>query len=156
MDRGPLTDGENRGALQEMASVRAKVSSFWARMQGWAGAPQAFPTEASPERTLPSLGQPSPTPESSGQDHRVPVTVSMELDTFPAVQRTMRFPGDHTSQQVSHPRKGRVPREEPGTWGPEGVLATVPRQVERVRAGRTHAHRRVLPWGVRPALCMSG
>ena len=125
MDRGPLTDGENRGALQEMASVRAKVSSFWARMQGWAGAPQAFPTEASPERTLPSLGQPSPTPESSGQDHRVPVTVSMELDTFPAVQRTMRFPGDHTSQQVSHPRKGRVPREELGTRGPNGVWATV-------------------------------
>ena len=114
-----------------MASVRAMASSFRARMRGG----QALAPEASPEIPPPSPGATCPTLEISCQVHRVPVTVSVELDTFPDVQRTTRFPGDHTSQQVSHPRKCRVPREEPGTSGQDRVLATVPHQVERGQTG---------------------
>ena len=61
--------------------------------------------------------------------------MSVELDALPATWRTARFPRDHTSWQVSHPRKGRVPREELGTPGQDGGPATVPCQGERARVG---------------------
>ena len=54
-------------------------------------------------------------------------------------------------QQVSHPRRGRVPREDLETWGLGGARATVPRPVDMDSAGGTHAHGWVLPWGLRPA-----
>ena len=41
----------------------------------------------------------------------VPVTVSVELDTFPAGQRTMYFPGEHASEMDFQTLKGR---EGPG------------------------------------------
>ena len=77
--------------------------------------------------------------------------MTIELDALPFVKRTEFFPGDHTSEQVSHPRKGRVPWEEPGTRGRDGVPAKVKREVELVRAGGTHALGLALPRGVRPA-----
>ena len=82
--------------------------------------------------------------------------MSVELDIRPATQRTVRFPVDHTSQQISNPRRGRVAREELGTWGRDGGLAMVLHRVERAQAGWTNAHRLVLLWGVRPAPCLGG
>ena len=55
-------------------------------------------------------GQRAPPPlEISGQVHRVPGPVSELREALTATQRTARFPVDHTSQQLSHPRRGRVP-----------------------------------------------
>ena len=64
--------------------------------------------------------------------------MSLELDALPATQRTACFSVNHTSRQVSHPRKGTVPREELGTRGLHRGPATVPRQMERAeRVGPT-------------------
>ena len=56
-----------------------------------------------------------PTLEISCQVHRVPGVVSGETEVLPATQRTPRFLLDPTSQQLSNPGKGRVPREDLGT-----------------------------------------
>ena len=40
--------------------------------------------------------------------------------------------------------------------GPGQALATVSSQVNPVKAGRTHVHRRSLPWGVRPVPPLGG
>ena len=80
----------------------------------------------------------------------------MELDPLPATQRTAHFPLNHTSRQVSHPRKGRAPREELGTRGLHGEgAAKVPRHVERNSEGGNHAQERVLSWGVMPVLTLA-
>ena len=50
--------------------------------------------------------------EMSAQVHRVPGVVSVEVDPLPAPSRIAGFLVDHTPWQVSHPRKGRVTREE--------------------------------------------
>ena len=142
--RGPLTDGKNTGASQEMAFVRATASSFLATMRDGAGTRQALPTEA-------SLGTTCPTPQIPCQDHMVPGTGSRELDAFPPTQSTPRVPEDHTSEQVSHHCTCRVPREAPGNWDRDWAPATVPRQLEWAWEGGTHAQGRVLPWGLRPA-----
>ena len=57
------------------------------------------------------LGHHTPPPplEISGQVHRVPGPVSELREALTATQRTARFPVDHTAQQLSHPRRGRVP-----------------------------------------------
>ena len=104
---------------------------------------QAPPPQASLRATGPTL-------ETSGQVHRIPGVVSGETEAFPATQRTARFPVDHTIQQLCHPRTGRVPREDLRTWGLGGGPAKVPRQVERVWAGRTIALGPVLLWCLRP------
>ena len=104
---------------------------------------QAPPTQA-------PLRARGPTLETSGQVHRIPGVVSRETQAFPATQRTARFPVDHTIQQLCHPRTGRVPREDLRTWGLGGGPAKVPRQVERVWAGRTIALGPVLLWCLRP------
>ena len=91
-----------------MAFVRAKASSLGAKMWDPAVTGPALPPEA-------SLGAMCPTLEISGQVHRVPGVMSVELDIFPAVRRTPHFPGDPPSEQVSQPCKGRGPRQEPGT-----------------------------------------
>ena len=78
------------------------------------------------------------------------------MEALPATQRTLRFPVDHTSQQVSHTRRRRVPREDLGTWGRGGGLATVPRPVEWAWVGGTDAQGRVLPWGLRPVPRLGG
>ena len=71
--------------------------------RGGAAQAQAGPTpRASLRATCPPL-------EISGQVHRVPGLVSELTEALPATQRTARFPVDHTSQQLSHPRRGRVP-----------------------------------------------
>ena len=97
-----------------------------------------------------SLRATGPTRETSGQVHRIPGVVSGETEAFPATQRTARFPVDHTIQQLCHPRTGRVPGEDLRTWGLGGGPAKVPRQVERVWAGRTIALGPVLLWCLRP------
>lgn len=86
----------------------------------------------------------------------VPVTVSVELDTFPAGQRTMYFPGEHASEMDFQTLKGRGPREEPRTWGEDRVPAAVPRQGEQGQEGKTHAQERVPSWGFRPVLHVRG
>ena len=86
---------------QEMAFVRTSATSFQAKTQGWAGSGQALPPEATLRSTCPTL-------EISGQVHRVPGVVSVELEALPATQRTARCPMDHTSQNVSHPHRGTV------------------------------------------------
>ena len=63
---------------------------------------QAPPPQASLRATCPAL-------EISGQVHTVPGLVSELTEALPATQRTVRFPVDHTCQQLSHPRRGRVP-----------------------------------------------
>ena len=73
----------------------------------------------------------------------------MELDPLPVTWRTTLFSLTHTFTQVCHPRKGRVPREELGTRGLNGVPATVPPQVQRDLVVRTQAQGRILSWGVR-------
>ena len=69
---------------------------------------QAPPTTSAPRAR-------GPTRETSGRVHRIPGVVSGETEAFPATQRTARFPVDHTSQHLCHPRRGRVPREHLGT-----------------------------------------
>ena len=108
-------------------------------MRGPAGAEQASPPKAYLRVTCPTLN-------ISGQVHRVPGIVSVELEALPATQRTACFPVDHTSQQVSHPRRGRVPREDLGTWDPGRGPATV----QRARVEETHAQVWVLPVGLWP------
>ena len=131
---------EQRGGPQEMAFVSSSAGWFPAKVR--AGQAQGRPP------TTASLGATCPTLEMSGQVHRVPGVVSVELDALPSTRRTARFPVDHTSQQVSHPPKGRVPREELGTRGRDGGPASVPYQAEWAVAGGTHVHGRVLSWGV--------
>ena len=138
----PGTDGENR----REASRRWLLSEPRPARLGL-----ALLTEA-------SLREKCPTLEISGQVHRVPGTLAVEMDAGPLTRSTARFPGDHTSRQVSHPhpRRGREPREDLGTWGRGGGPATVLSQVEWARAGATHGHGRVLPWGLRPAPRLCG
>ena len=85
-----------------MAFVRAAAGWFSGREAGPRRRKQAPPPQASLRATCPAL-------EISGQVHRVPGLVSELTDALPATQRTVRFPVDHTSQQPSHPRRGRVP-----------------------------------------------
>ena len=77
------------------------------------------------------------------------------MEALPATQRTTGFPVDHTSQQLSHPRRGRVPREDLGTWEPGRGPATVQRQVDRARVEETHAQVWVLPVGLWPGPLLS-
>ena len=101
-----------------MAFVGATATSFQDKMRNPTGPGQALPPEA-------SLGARCPTLEISCQVHRVSGTLSEELHAVSPTHSTMCFPVDHTSEQISHPRKGRVSREELGTWGLDGVPATV-------------------------------
>ena len=71
----------------------------------------------------------------------------MELDPLPATRRTVHFPLNHTSRQVSHPRGGG--------GGGGGGAAQVPRHVERNSEGGNHAQERVLSWGVMPVLTLA-
>ena len=66
----------------------------------------------SPQACLRATG---PALEISCQVHRVPGVVSGETEVLPATQRTPRFLLDPTSQQLSNPGRGRVPREDLGT-----------------------------------------
>ena len=120
--------------------------------RGWlVSGPDAGPRtrrQAPPPKA--SLRATGPTLETSGQVHRIPGVVSGETEAFPATQRTARFPVDPTIQQLCHTRTGRVPREDLRTWGLGGGPAKVPRQVERVWAGRTIALGPVLLWCLRP------
>ena len=59
--------------------------------------------------TRASLGATCPTLQVSGPVHRVPGVVSVEREDLPATQGTAPFPVDHTSQLLSHTRRGKVP-----------------------------------------------
>ena len=96
-----------------------------------------------------------PTLEISCQVHGVRGTVSVQLGAFPPTHSTVSFPGGHTSDQVSHPCKGRLPSEAPRTWRLDGVSATVQRQVERALAMQP-TPRTGSPVGVRPVLLLGG
>ena len=85
-----------------MAFVRAAAGWFSGQEAGPRRRRQAPPPQASLRATCPPL-------EISGQVHRVPGLVSELTEALPAIQRTVRFPVDHTSQQLSHPRRGRAP-----------------------------------------------
>ena len=102
---GPLLWIEEQwGGPQEMAFVWDTASWFWVDLRCGAGARQAFP------------GATCPTLEISGQVHSVPGVVTFELHAGPATQRTVPFPKGYSSQQVSHPCRGRVSGEELGSW----------------------------------------
>ena len=88
--------------------------------------------------------------------YSVPGLVTGELEALPATQRTVRFTEDHTSQQVSHPRRGRVPRDELGTWGRPGGQPRFCAVWSGPRTGGTHAHGWVLPLGVWPVSPLGG
>ena len=72
------------------------------------------------------------------------------MEALPATQRTKGFHVDHTSQQLSHPRRGRVPMEDLGTLDPGRGPATIHCQVDRARVEETHAQVWVLPVGLWP------
>ena len=140
---------EQGGGPQEKAFVRAAAGWFPPKTQGRAGAGQAPPTTSLPRGNVTTL-------EISGQVHRVPGLVSGELEALQATPRTARSHVDHTSQQVSHPRRGRAPTEDLGTWGPSGGPDTVRRQLQQARVGGTLTHGRVNPRGLRPAPHLGG
>ena len=74
----------------------------------------------------PFPGRMSPTPESSFQVHGVTVSLFIELDAFPTVQRTTHFlETTFPSMSPTH-IKVEGKREEPGTSGQDGVQRTVP------------------------------
>ena len=139
---------EQGGGPQEMAFVRAMAGRFPALTPGLAGPGQAAPQEA-------SLGATSPTLDISGQVHRVPRVVSMELEALPQPRGPRVFPWLTLPTPSPTPQR-KTAREELGTWGQDGVLATVPRQVEWARAGGTQAHGCVLLWGLRPVPRLGG
>ena len=103
----------------------------------------------SPTRSLPQGNVPHPghmRPGSQGPWGRVRGTGSSPC--HPEDRTISR--GPHLPARLPPPQRQSA-REELGTWGPDGVLATVLRQGERVPAGVTHVHGRVLPRRLRPA-----
>ena len=104
----PFTDGRTGGS---------PPGDGFCPSRGWlVSGPDAGPRmrRQSPPPQAPLRAR-GPTLETSGQVHRIPGVVSGETEAFPATQRTPRFPVDHTSQHLCHPRRGRVPREHLGT-----------------------------------------
>ena len=104
----PFTDGRTGGS--------PPGDGFCPSRGGLVSGPDAGPRmrrQAPPTRA--PLRARGPTLDTSGQVHRIPGVVSGETEAFPATQRTARFPLDHTSQHLCHPRRGRVPREHLGT-----------------------------------------
>ena len=87
---------------------------FWAELRVWAAAGLAPPPGAFLWATCPTL-------ELNGQLTRVPLGVSVELHAGPATQSNPSFPVAHLFQQVSHPHRGRIPRDDLGSWGLGGV-----------------------------------
>ena len=94
--------GWGGGGPQEPAFVGAAPSWCPAKTRGPAGSGQAPPPEASLRATCPTL-------QVSGPVYRVPGVVSVEREDLPATQRTSPFPVDHTSQLLTHTRRGKVP-----------------------------------------------
>ena len=132
-----------------MAVVRAGAGSFRARTWGRARAGQVPPAPASLRAT-------HPTHEITGQVPRVPELVTRETEALPATQRTVCFPLAHTSHQLSQPPQRQ---SAPGILGDRGLWPGVghgspPGGV--AQAGGTHAHRGVLPWGLRDEPCLGG
>ena len=104
----PFTDGRTGGRPPGDGFPPSRGCLVWGpeagpRMRGQAPSPQAC---------LRAMG---PALEISCQVHRVPGVVSGETEVLPATQRTPRFLLDPTSQQLSNPGRGRVPREDLGT-----------------------------------------
>ena len=122
--------------------------------------------EKPPYRQCFNPGEMSATPESSSQVHSVTVTMFMELDALPNLQKTTHFSGDPISKHVSHPHKGRVQkgrtrdlwsRRSTGKCLARGKCSPAPTrksQCERGPAGRTYAQGQVFSWGIRPALSL--
>ena len=104
----PFTDGRTGGRPPGDGFPPSRGCLVWGpeagpRMRGQAPSPQAC------------LRATGPALEISCQVHRVPGVVSGETEVLPATQRTPRFLLDPTSQQLSNPGRGRVPREDLGT-----------------------------------------
>ena len=98
-------DGNTEEAPRKWLQSKTQLSDFRAGPGPGMG---TLRPQASLETMPPLPGTKPPSPESSFQVHRVPVTVFIELDDFPTVQRTTHFSGDHISKHVSHPHKGRA------------------------------------------------
>ena len=98
----PFTDGRTGGRRPGDGFCPSRGWVVFGPRGGAAQAQAGPPPQASLRATCPAL-------EISGQVHRVPGLVSELTEALPATQRTVRFPVDHTSQQPSHPRRGRVP-----------------------------------------------
>ena len=143
----PLTNGKTGGRTQQMAFVRTMASRFQAQTQSLAGeGRQPHQKPPSGQRGTPwiyNLGSQSPQGHVSG------------TGSFPATQRTPRFPIDHTSQQVSQPVEEQCKRRSNDLMPGQGARHSSA-QVEQVWAEGTHGHGQVILWGVRPAPRLGG
>ena len=104
----PFTDGRTGGRPPGDGCPPSRGCLVWGpeagqRMRRQAPSPQACLRATGPALVI------------SCQVHRVPGGVSGETEVLPATQRTPRFLLDPTSQQLSNPARGRVPREDLGT-----------------------------------------
>ena len=104
----PFTDGRTRGRPPGDGFPPSRGCLVWSPEAG----PRMHKQAPSLQACLRATG---PTLEISCQVHRVPGVVSGETEVLPATQRTPRFLLDPTSQQLSNPGRGRVPREDLGT-----------------------------------------
>ena len=104
----PFTDGRTRGRPPGDGFPPSRRCLVWGPEAG----PRRRRQATSPQACLRATG---PTLEISCQVHRVPGVLSGETEVLPATQRTPRFLLHPTSQQLSNPGRGRVPREDLGT-----------------------------------------
>ena len=104
----PFTDGRTGGRPPGDGFPPSRGCLVWGPEAG----PRMRRQAPSPQACLRATG---PALEISCQVHRVPGVVSGETEVLPATQRTPRFLLDPTSQQLSNPGRGRVPREDLGT-----------------------------------------
>ena len=104
----PFTDGRTGGRPPGDGFPPSRGCLVWGPEAG----PRMRRQARSPQACLLATG---PALEISCQVHRVPGVVSGETEVLPATQRTPRFLLDPTSQQLSNPGRGRVPREDLGT-----------------------------------------
>ena len=139
---------EQGGGPQEMAFVGAAPG--WFRSKTAAGQGQGRPPLQKPP-----LGKRDP-------PLRYQVGFTGSLGCCPRNGSPPCHPEDRAFSRGPHlpaalpPPQRQSAREELGTWSRVGGPATVPCWVEWARASGTHTHGRVLPWGVRPALCLCG
>ena len=133
----PLYGWKNRGeAPRRWLLSEPRLVSFRPR-PGAAHAHEGPQPQAALRATGPTLGISCPV-------NRVPGVVSGEREALRATQKTASFPVEHTSRQLSRPRKAECPVKTgapgAGAGGRQGFAPGEP-----APSSGTHAHRRVLP-----------
>ena len=125
-----------------MPFVRSAAGWFGAKKQGRAGAGRHSQLKRPSGKSTPPLKYQIRFTGCLGS--------SRGNGALPATQRTTGFPVDHTSQQLCHPRRGRVPRENLGTLSRAGGRLRFSARWIRPRVEETHAQVWVLPVGLWP------